>query len=252
MLYQFLPTGQPRNKPAPPPPVRQTPSPEVAQLQGLLQLLEWPSPKGGAVPFNFSTSPQKSHFQLWQPQHNYTVGDTLRMWLEARDHNGQPKRYGGDFLRVKAHSPDLKASVVGTVQDHANGTYTLAFPLLWAGAVQVAVRLIHSSEAVGLLRHIRQTQPSTVNFFGYFVKPGQPDKEERTECNVHPLPGLNCQYADAGTGELWFCVQPKRFPCSALVYHSSGRYKDVLAADQKVFFSGYVQWGCWGEGSHWR
>lgn len=219
-------------------PMPSTTLPQIAvERQRLLQLLEWPGPPAGATPFAFSTSPNKSHYQLLQAQQNYTVGDTLLVQLQARDHGGQPKHYGGDFFQAKVHSPELKASAPGRVQDHRNGTYTLAFPLHWAGAVQVSVRLIHSSEAVALLQHVRRTWPSTVAFLGYFETPDQPGTEERTECNVHPPPGPACQYTDTSTGERWFCTKPKRHPCSALVHHSSGIYKNVLPANTSVFLS---------------
>uniref|UniRef100_A0ACB8FFT8 Uncharacterized protein n=1 Tax=Sphaerodactylus townsendi TaxID=933632 RepID=A0ACB8FFT8_9SAUR len=244
MVSRFLSVQQSNSKAAPPPPIgvksAQTPSPEAEEMQKLLLLLEWPAPPWDAQAFPSSTSPEKSCYQLWYPQHNYTVGDTLRVWLEARDHRGQPKHYGGDFFRAKAHSPELKASVAGTVQDHGNGTYALTFPLLWAGAVQVSVRLIHSSEAVALLRHVRHSHPSTVAFWGYYEKPGQPGSEERTECNIHPLPGPNCQYADAGTGERWFCARPQHLPCNTLVHHSAGRYKPVVSNAEKAFLDGAV------------
>ncbi|XP_054831417.1 NXPE family member 3-like [Eublepharis macularius] len=244
MVCRFLSIQQSRGKVLPPPPLpawsHQTPSPEAEELRALLLQLEWPAPPWTERAFHHSTSPQKSHYKLSHSQHNYTVGDTLLVRLEARDHSGQPKRYGGDFFRAKVHSPELKASVAGTVQDHSNGTYTLAFPLLWAGTVQVSVRLIHSSEAVALLRHIRHSQPSTVAFWGYYEKPGQPGPEERTECNVHPLPGLNCQYVDAGTGERWFCAQPEHLPCGALVHHSAGRYKEVVSKTESTFLGGAV------------
>ncbi|KAL8173390.1 UNVERIFIED_CONTAM: hypothetical protein K2H54_048136 [Gekko kuhli] len=244
MASRFLSIQRSSSKVPPPNPagVRSspTPSPEAEELQKLLPLLEWPAPPWNAGAFHSSTSPERSRYQLWHPRHNYTVGDTLLVALEARDHRGQPKPYGGDFFRARAHSPELKASVAGTVEDHRNGTYTLAFPLLWVGAVQVSVRLIHSSEAVALLRHVRHSQPSTVAFQGYFVKPGQPSPEERTECNVHPLPGLACQYVDAGTGERWFCARPQHLPCSALVHHSTGRYKNVISKTESAFLGGAV------------
>ncbi|XP_053157873.1 NXPE family member 3-like [Hemicordylus capensis] len=244
VIYQFLSIGQPKIRFVPPPPRKynrsQMPSMEAIELQKLLQLLEWPVPPEDSVPFASSTSPEKSFYQLFQSWHNYTVGETLLVRLEAHDHSGQVKRYGGDFFRAKVHSPELKAGAAGRVQDHHNGTYTLAFPLLWAGAVQVSVRLIHSSEAVAILKRTRHSKPSTVSFFSYFGGPSQSDKEEKTECNVHPSPGPTCQYTDPGTGEHWFCSQPQHHPCSALTHHSAGHYKQVLTPEESVFLGGAV------------
>ncbi|XP_033010565.1 NXPE family member 3-like [Lacerta agilis] len=242
MIYRFLSFDHFRDKHIPPSPVGAKPGPtpltESPELQALLQLLHWPAPPEDAVAFSSSTSAEKSHYQLLKSQSNYTVGNMLLVSLEARDQSGQPKHYGGDFLRAKLHSPELKASVAGTVEDHKNGTYTLTFPLLWAGAAQVSVRLIHSSETVALLRRIRDSHPSTVTFRGYFVDPGQGSKEEVTECNVHPVSGPTCQYVDLGTGEHWFCARPQHHSCNDLVYHSAGIYKNVLTSAEKVFLSG--------------
>ncbi|XP_077774015.1 NXPE family member 3-like [Podarcis muralis] len=242
VLYYIIATEELRAQSAPPPardPRRAPmPSPDAREMQALLPLIAWQAPAEAAdVAFASSTSPEKSGYALLHAPRNYTVGDTLLVRLEARDHAGRRKRYGGDFVRAKVHSPELKAAAAGTVQDHGNGSYTLAFPLLWAGAVRVAVRLTHSSEAVALLRRIRRSQPSTVAFSGYFAQPDQPGKEEVTECNVHPPPGPACQYVDPGTGERWFCVRPQAHPCAALVRHSSGRYKSVLAPREKAFFA---------------
>nr|XP_034958023.1 NXPE family member 3-like [Zootoca vivipara]XP_034958053.1 NXPE family member 3-like [Zootoca vivipara] len=237
VLYYTIAPEEPRAqsaRPHPPPA-----SPDARDLQVLLSRIAWPAPAEAAdVAFASSTCPEKSGYALLpRAPRNYTVGDTLLVRLEARDHAGRRKRYGGDLVRAKVHSPELKAAAAGTVQDHGDGSYTLAFPLLWAGAVRVAVRLTHSSEAVALLRRIRRSQPSTVAFFGYFALPDQPGKEEVAECNVHPPPGPNCQYVDPGTGERWFCARPKTHPCAALVRHSSGRYKSVLAPREKAFFA---------------
>nr|XP_034981417.1 NXPE family member 3-like [Zootoca vivipara] len=242
MIYRFLSLDHFRDQLVPPSPVGAKPGPtpltESPDLQALLQVPHWPAPPENATAFASSTSAEKSHYRLLQSQSNYTVGNMLLVSLEARDRHGQPKHYGGDFLRAKLHSPELKASVAGTVEDHKNGTYTLTFPLLWAGAVQVSVRLIHSSETVALLRRIRDSHPSTITFRGYFVDPSQGSKEEVTECNVHPVSGPTCQYVDPGTGEHWFCAKPQHHSCNELVYHSSGIYKNVLTSAEKVFFSG--------------
>ncbi|XP_061448661.1 NXPE family member 3-like isoform X2 [Rhineura floridana] len=243
MTYRFLFVDHPRGKLMPPSPVGAkpglTPFPESLgpELSALHPLLDWPAPADNTVAFASSTSPEKSRYWLLQSQSSYTVGNTLLVWLEAWDHSGQPKHYGGDFFRAKLHSPELKASVAGTVQDHNNGTYMLAFPLLWAGAVQVSVHLIHSSETVALLRHIRNSHPSTVAFYGYFMDSGLQSKEEVTECNVHPFSGPTCQYVDPGTNESWFCARPHHLSCSDLVHHSAGIYKNVLTPNEKNFFS---------------
>lgn len=147
----------------------------------------------------------------------------------ARDHRGKPKTHGGDLFRAQLLGSELKAGVPGDVQDLENGTYLLSFPLLWAGKAQVQVRLIHSSEAIGVLRRIWTEKQATVNFRGYFR--GTQGPEETVICNVDPqstgTKRATCQYRDAVSGELWFCAKPPTLPCNSLVGHSSGSYLKV-------------------------
>ncbi|XP_037362884.1 NXPE family member 3-like [Talpa occidentalis] len=200
------------------------------ELTNLTHLLYWPPTPGDQVDFLASTSPLTSTYHLRGPaQASYTLGKSLEAILVARDHKGRPKIHGGDLFRAQLLGPDLKAGVAGDIQDLENGTYLLSFPLLWAGKAQVQVRLIHSSEAVAVLRRIWREKKATVDFKGYFR--GPTGAEETVICNVDPqsteAKGRTCQYRDADSGELWFCAQPPTLPCESLVGHSSGRYLKV-------------------------
>lgn len=157
----------------------------------------------------------------------------------ARDYRGKPKTHGGDLFRAQLLGPDLKAGVSGDVQDLENGTYLLSFPLLWAGLAQVQVRLIHSSEAVGVLRRIWREKRATVDFRGYFR--GPTGTEETVICNVDPqatgATGPICQYRDVDSGELWFCAQPPTLPCNSLIGHSSGHYLNVTTLHDEALLA---------------
>ncbi|XP_054570875.1 NXPE family member 3-like isoform X2 [Eptesicus fuscus] len=213
------------------------------EFGNLTHLLYWPSSPGEEKDLLASTSPQNSTYHLRGPaQASYVLGGYLEAILVARDHRGRPKTHGGDLFRAQLLGPDLKAGVPGDVQDLENGTYLLSFPLLWAGQAQVQVRLIHSSEAIGVLRRIWREKRATVDFRGYFR--GPTGIEETVICNVDPLSigtrGPTCQYRNVDSGELWFCAQPSTLPCNSLVGHSSGSYLNVTTLHDEALLAGRV------------
>ncbi|XP_030043534.1 NXPE family member 3 isoform X2 [Microcaecilia unicolor] len=204
------------------------------EVKTLKELIAWPEPQGSPT-FNSSTSPQNCDYRILKPRASYFVGETLELLLTARDHRNRPKSYGGDFFLAKLHSPRLKAGVTGSVKDHQNGTYTVTFLLLWPGDVEVSIQLIHSSEAVQILKRLRDTYPDKVYFYGYFRRNGT---EERTECNLDIPQKPVCEYIDPGTGERWVCVRPKWLPCSSLVYHSAGGVRKITSTEDEMFLNG--------------
>ncbi|XP_078528004.1 NXPE family member 3-like [Lissotriton helveticus] len=207
-------------------------SPETEEDKLLKALIEWPETLG-TLTFNSSTSPQNSHFQLLHPKHRYSVGETLEVSVTARDHQRKPKTYGGDFFQAKLHSPLLKAGVTGSVRDHQNGTYTVSFQLLWPGKVEISIRLIHSSEAVHILKRLRDSRPDKIYFVGYFQKNGI---MEITECNIEILDKPVCEYRDPRIGEKWFCVRPKQLPCSAFAHLRGGGIRNITTLQEDAFF----------------
>ncbi|KAM4706257.1 NXPE family member 3-like [Rhinophrynus dorsalis] len=200
--------------------------PQDQELQALLKVIEWPEPLG-PTDFESSTSPQTTDYHLLLPRDTYYVGDRVDVLIIARDHRGLPKSYGGDYFQAKLHSPKLKAGVTGSVTDHRNGSYTASFLLLWPGQAEISIQLVHSSEAIAILRQKRDKG----YIYGYFY---ENNSMEVTECNVEP-PGPDvCEYPDKATGQSWFCVRPKHLPCSA--YTERLEAKDLTRSPLELRF----------------
>ncbi|XP_062374014.1 NXPE family member 3-like isoform X2 [Sardina pilchardus] len=205
--------------------------------------LHWGGPDHQVTTVNMSTSPDISTFIINDFKDTYHVGDELHVTIVAKDFTGAPKRYGGDFFQAKVYSDKLKASVFGEVLDHQNGTYLARFTLPWAGEASVAVRMIHSSEAVLVLKQHRNTDSNRIYFHGYFVGKNLRGArvEERVECNIKwdgvvlsTQRNCCCEYQDARTRLTWQCRKPRSLPCDALVDHSMGGYRNRMTAPEKA------------------
>uniref|UniRef100_S4RM07 NXPE C-terminal domain-containing protein n=1 Tax=Petromyzon marinus TaxID=7757 RepID=S4RM07_PETMA len=212
------------------------------EMDDLRQLLRWPSPPAMSS-FNFesSTSPAATSYRLLGKSRNFTVGDTLHLTVQARDHHGRDKRHGGDYFRIKVHSPRLQAGAFGSVLDHDNGSYTASVMLPWPGEALVDVKLVHSSEAVQIISRLRDSVPNKIFFTGYFEKEGA--KGEATECNAVPrlmLKSKMCEYRDKATGHMWFCKKPRTLPCDSLRFHSNRGFSNILTKDEERFFSNSI------------
>ncbi|KAL2102524.1 hypothetical protein ACEWY4_001692 [Coilia grayii] len=154
-------------------------------------------------------------------------------------------------LHINVLKP-FTASVFGEVLDHQNGKYSARFILPWAGQASVAVRLIHSSEAVEALKQHRSTDSDRVTFYGYFIGKNSSGAEvqETMVCNIKwagvvlsPTTQKNCccEYQDAPTGLTWQCRQPRGLPCDALIYHSRGvRIKRLTRLEKVLMDSQHV------------
>ncbi|XP_064166217.1 NXPE family member 3 [Anguilla rostrata] len=212
---------------------------EAAEEHHLLESVAWPEPRLSAAPFQQSSDPSRSFFVILSPGGEWRVGGQLEALVHMHDFHGQPKRHGGDFLLARLLSPELRAGVAGRVVDHQNGFYSVLFWLPWAGPAQVEVTLVHPSEAVQVLRRLREERPDRVYFkslfrSGYF--------SETTVCNLclpphQPL----CNYTDHHTGEPWFCYKPKLLDCDTRMNHFKGGYeKDLLTSQEALFFQSDV------------
>nr|DBA23909.1 TPA: hypothetical protein GDO54_011622 [Pyxicephalus adspersus] len=188
----------------------------MEESQKFLKFLEWPEPPN-SINFMSSSNPKTTECSLLDPRTVYNVGERVKVFIKARDHYGHPKTYGGDYFQAKLHSPELKAGVTGSITDQRNGSYTATFLLPWPGICQIYISLVHSSEAIAILKRKRETRPDKVFYSGYFYHNG---KMAMVECNIQPSGKDVCTYHDLHTGEEWFCVRPEGFPCSAYLEHS--------------------------------
>lgn len=163
------------------------------------------------------------------------MGDELRVRIQVNDYNGNPKKAGGDFIMARLHNRELGAGVVGQVLDHLNGTFSAIFPLLWNGAAEVEVTLVHSSEAITVLKRLTEEQPDRISFQSVFRSGSV---SEAITCNVclDSKQGPLCNFTDKNTGEQWFCHQPKKLSCDNRIDHTFGAFWQRISKDEETLF----------------
>lgn len=207
---------------------------EVEEEQYLLNSITWPGPLVQDLPVELSSDPAKSYFVI-QGSSKQHIGGHLLVNVHVQNFLGLPKDYGGDFLIARLHSPKLHAGVAGKVHDHHDGTYTVLFPLLWAGVAWVEITMVHPSEAVAVLKRLQEEHPDRV-FFKSDFRSGA--LSETTECNLclpvnqKPL----CNYTDPKTGEPWYCYKPEMLGCGTRINHYKGGYKKNLITEYEAQF----------------
>ncbi|XP_060786533.1 NXPE family member 3-like [Neoarius graeffei] len=214
----------------------QEPTPEEAKEEKyLLNSIAWPGPLVQGLPVEFSSSPKKSYFVIQGPAKQH-VGGQLVVNVHIQNFLGLPKKHGGDFLIARLHSPELGAGVAGKVHDHNDGNYTVLFPLLWAGVVQVQITMVHPSEAVVVFKRLNKEHPDRVFFKSEFRSGAL---SEVTECNVclpfnqKPI----CNYTDPIIGEPWYCYKPEMLACDTRINHYRGGYRmNITTKYEKQLF----------------
>ncbi|XP_041528785.1 NXPE family member 3 [Microtus oregoni] len=214
-------------------------SQERVEEDALLAASQWQVPDVDLVPFVKSTDPSSSYFVILNSAAVFKVGSQLEVLVHVHDFEGKPKKYGGDYLQARIHSPKLQAGAMGRVVDYQNGFYKVFFTLLWPGRVRVSISLVHPSEGIRVLQYLQEAKPDRVYFKSLF-RSGR--ISETMKCNVC-LPGSLplCNFTDLYTGEPWFCFKPKKLPCSSRINHFKGGYmKGLLTAADSAFFQSGV------------
>ncbi|KAM8884756.1 NXPE family member 3-like [Synchiropus picturatus] len=206
----------------------------------LLKSNAWPQtpPLSPFFSLKRSSNPRGSNFVILPKDggQQWHVGDQIKVQIKMEDFLGKPKKTGGDFLIVRLHNPGLQAGVTGKVVDHLNGSYSAVFPLLWNGRAEVEVTLIHTSEAITVLRSFIE-HPDRIMFDSEFRK-GR--KAELSKCNIclPPTTRAICNFTDVKTGDPWFCYKPKKLGCNTRITHYLHKYTPHFGPYVKLFQSG--------------
>ncbi|XP_003794813.1 NXPE family member 1 [Otolemur garnettii] len=240
-LSTFLPhwnTTMKSSFPKTPVSPRKSPTETELRIQEIMAKLDQQIPPRPFTHVNTTTSASHSTATILNPQHTYCMGDQLDVLLEARDHLGHRKQYGGDFLRARMFSPALQAGAAGKVTDFNNGNYRVTFTLFWEGWVTLSVLLIHPSEGASALWRARNQGYDKIIFTGKFVNV---TSHVFTECGLTPMSrGELCEYLDNRDQEAFYCVKPPHMPCEALT-HMSSRNRNIsyLTDQEKALFHSY-------------
>ncbi|XP_004636609.1 NXPE family member 4 [Octodon degus] len=177
-----------------------------------------------------TTSAAQSTATILNPRDTYCQGDQLDVLLEAKNHLGRRKEYGGDFLRARMSSAGLKAGASGRVTDFNNGTYLVSFTLFWEGQVSLSVLLMHPSEGASALWRARNQGYDRVIFTGHFT---HGNSQVNTECALFLNSSAElCRYQDAEDHEAFYCERPPHVSCAALT-HMHSRNKDISYLSQQ-------------------
>ncbi|KAM4033293.1 NXPE family member 4-like [Anomaloglossus baeobatrachus] len=160
-----------------------------------------------------TSNASRSRASIIHPKQKYCVGDTIIVQVDMLDNLSNRKSYGGDFMKVRISTPNLKAAASGKVVDFNNGTYHVYFTLFWEGRVYISIALYHPSEAVAALWRARNKDYGLVYFIGTFVNGGQ---QVKSECGFQLDSDKNiCEY---GNHEIFYCYKPDSLSCGSLSF----------------------------------
>ncbi|XP_015345154.1 NXPE family member 1-like [Marmota marmota marmota] len=212
-----------------------TPTETELRIRKILKTLNQMIPPRPFTHVNSTTSATHSTVTLLNPRDTYCRGDQLDILLEARDHLGHRKEYGGDFLRARMSSPALKAGASRKVTDFNNGTYLVSFTLFWEGQVSLSLLLIHPSEGVSALWRARNQGYDKIIFKGKFVNG---TSQVFTECGLTLNSSSElCTYLYGRDQEAFYCMKPHHMPCEALTHMTTmNREISYLSVKEKSLF----------------
>ncbi|XP_035699619.1 NXPE family member 3-like [Branchiostoma floridae] len=145
--------------------------------------------------------------------------------------------------------PRIRSSA-GHVTDHGNGTYTVQFPLYWAGNVSIKIQLVHPSEAVKVLQRVREV-PNKRTFYCTFVDVKTKDNVTR-QCYSSPNSSQStdqlCDWSKPEVNGTWICEKPEELPCATVSkcrWDSGKTWENVLGLvsqqEKKLFQKPYLE-----------
>ncbi|XP_066285634.1 NXPE family member 3-like isoform X2 [Branchiostoma lanceolatum] len=200
-----------------------------------------------AVQSSLPTSSEKTVAHILNRKPVYKVGDELLIKIVARDALSRPKTTGGDFFITKLSSIyPVQASTAGRISDYGNGTYVARFVVGWSGLVTATVRLVHSSEAVNVLKRSRSQKIR--RFFSCRFFDMKSNNTEWTSCTFNQNEKVDyskniCDFSRQDINVTWICRQPKNTPCVVPVECRQDRNKslgvdDVFTDEEKALLEG--------------
>ncbi|XP_019614369.1 PREDICTED: NXPE family member 3-like [Branchiostoma belcheri] len=163
-------------------------------------------------------------FLEFQYNETFIIGDILRIVVSVEGNEGNLTSACnvGDYLRASISSVKTKSGAVGIITDHGNGTYTATFRLLWAGDVHMKIQLVHSHQAIDVIKRTVMEHPIDKVMFQKTYTVGK-DKIY-TRCNVDPAIFNKttpiCDYSDPHAGASWYCEKASNISCNTPGYHS--------------------------------
>ncbi|XP_066270837.1 uncharacterized protein [Branchiostoma lanceolatum] len=193
------------------------------------------------------TASEKTGAHIFNRRPIYEVGDELLIKIVARDAFSRPKTTGGDYFTTQLFSTSpIQASTAGKITDYGNGTYIARFVLGWPGLVTAQVRLIHSSEAVNILKKSRSHKIR--RFYSCSFFDATSNNTEWTSCTFNQNEKADysrniCDFSEPVINVTWYCHKPKNAPCEAPIECRQDRNKslgveDVFTKEEKAFLEG--------------
>eukprot|EP00058_Branchiostoma_floridae_P003057 XP_002588545.1 hypothetical protein BRAFLDRAFT_280610 [Branchiostoma floridae] len=167
------------------------------------------------------TSASTTSLHLINNRDVYNVGETLFIKIVASDAMGRPKHYGEDLFLAKLYSNSpIQACFPGKITDYGNGTYLAKFLLSWPGNLSVSVKLLRSSEAVQVLRRVRDTFLDRRVTICNFVHENK-RRSEWTKCAFSRNDSVNprdvCDYSKPVPNATFYCERPPTLSCNSIL-----------------------------------
>ncbi|KAK1343843.1 hypothetical protein QTO34_014397 [Cnephaeus nilssonii] len=215
-------------------------SQERVEEDSLLTASQWQIPDVGPVPFSKSSDPSSSYFVILNSADFFKVGSQLEVLVHVQDFQRQPKKYGGDYLQARIHSPKLQAGAVGRVVDYQNGFYKVFFTLLWPGKVKVSVSLVHPSEGI----RVSSAPPGRETRQGLFQESLSVDIiSYNVSCQIcSPMHLPTTALGDIALGKPALCFLVKFCLCSYIGWGFKGqKIKGCLSLGETIEFLDYDQ-----------
>nr|XP_020512931.1 NXPE family member 3-like isoform X6 [Labrus bergylta] len=139
----------------------------------------------------------------------------------------------GGSSKTKRSFPELSADTRHRQFKDITGTQGIVA----SGSLKVT--LVHSSEAITVLRRLNREHPDRTILKSLFRSGSI---SETTICNIclRQTNQPQCNYTDLHTGDPWFCYKPKKLSCDDRMNHINGGMDIKLKANEANLFKSNV------------